>query len=250
MKFSRNLYFHYQRHFDLIKCYASAKIYLSPASDCVEVWNEISQNLAHLEGSSHKNSILRNSRPFYNRFYEININHTLLWFSQASYLKKKKKKKKYFRLYWGSSKVMFKKISQNFCQKSFKILLYLTDFSPQLMACMVSCFHFVHLYVCLYIKFWFVHGSIYNEHCLLKLLIHIGCHISTVINIDCHISTVFILIPKHLCANSNDSKPTHPHHCAPPTKLFVFFSSGTNLLYHIDYTVKIPYKQTWHSLLS
>ena len=41
------------------------------------------------------------------------------------------------RLCWGSSKVMFKKISQNFCQISLKILPYLTDdFSPQLMACM------------------------------------------------------------------------------------------------------------------
>ena len=28
------------------------------------------------------------SRTFYNRFYEeININHTLLWFSQASYMR-------------------------------------------------------------------------------------------------------------------------------------------------------------------
>ena len=45
----------------------------------------------------------------------------------------------------GSSKVMFKKISEFFfCQISLKILPYLTDFSPQLMACMgvTVIFHF------------------------------------------------------------------------------------------------------------
>ena len=51
----------------------------------------MSQNLAHLEGNYHKNSNLTEfSDSFYNRFYkEVNINHTLLWFSQASYMKKK-----------------------------------------------------------------------------------------------------------------------------------------------------------------
>ena len=44
--------------------------------------------------------------------------HTLLWFSQASYMKKKN-----FRLYWGSSKWMFKKISQNFAKFPFKFCL-------------------------------------------------------------------------------------------------------------------------------
>ena len=47
--------------------------------------------------------------------------------------------KKDLRLYWGSSKVMFKKISQNFVKSPLKIWPYLTDFSPQLMACMCSC---------------------------------------------------------------------------------------------------------------
>ena len=58
-------------------------------------------------------------RPFYNRFYEeININSTLLLFSQASYMKKKD-----FRLYWESSKVMFQKISQNFVKSPLKSCL-------------------------------------------------------------------------------------------------------------------------------
>ena len=69
------------------------------------LWDKILQNLAHLEGNSHKNfksHII--FRPFYNRFYEeININHTLLWFSQTYYMKKDL-----------SFNVMFKKISQNF----------------------------------------------------------------------------------------------------------------------------------------
>ena len=48
--------------------------------------------LAHLEGNSHKKfKSHRIFSPFYNRFYEeININHSLLWLSQASYMKKKR----------------------------------------------------------------------------------------------------------------------------------------------------------------
>ena len=41
-----------------------------------------------------------------------------------------------FWLFWGSSKVIFIQISQNFNQISLKNLPYLTDFSPRLMACM------------------------------------------------------------------------------------------------------------------
>ena len=76
--------------------------------------------LAPLEGNSHKKfKSHRIFSPFYNRFYEeININHSLLWLSQASYMKKKD-----FRLYWGSSKVMFKKISQNFVKSPLKFCL-------------------------------------------------------------------------------------------------------------------------------
>ena len=75
------------------------------------LWDKISQNLVHLEGNSHKKFWShRIFRPFYNRFYEeININHTLLWSSQASHMKKED-----LRLYCGKTKVMFKKISQNF----------------------------------------------------------------------------------------------------------------------------------------
>ena len=73
------------------------------------LWDKISQNLVHREGNSHKKfKSHRIFRPFYNRFYEeINMNNTLLWFSQASYMKIKSLE---FRLYWESSKVMFKKI--------------------------------------------------------------------------------------------------------------------------------------------
>ena len=54
--------------------------------------------------------------PFYNRYHEeINLNHTLLLFF-TSILQGKKD----FRLYWGSSKVMFKKNLTDFCQISRK----------------------------------------------------------------------------------------------------------------------------------
>ena len=78
------------------------------------LWDKISQNLAQLEGNSHKKfKYHRIFRSIYNGFYEeINIYHTLMWFSQAENLMK-------------------------FCQISLKILHYLTDFSPQLMAYML-----------------------------------------------------------------------------------------------------------------
>ena len=84
------------------------------------LWDKISQNLAHLEGNSHKKfRSHRIFKPIYNRFYEeININHTLLRFSQASDMKTKD-----FRLYWGSSEVMFKKISQNFIESHLEFCL-------------------------------------------------------------------------------------------------------------------------------
>ena len=87
------------------------------------LWDKISQNLANLEGNSHKTvKSHRIFRLLFNIFYEeINI----------SFLHELKD----FRQYWRSSKVMFKKLSQNFV-KSPLILPYLTDFSPQLMACM------------------------------------------------------------------------------------------------------------------
>ena len=77
------------------------------------LWDKISQKLAYLEGNSHKNSNLTEFFwSFYNRVYEeIKINQMLLWCSQANYMKKTNNN---FRLYWGSSEVMLKKISQNF----------------------------------------------------------------------------------------------------------------------------------------
>ena len=83
------------------------------------LWDKIWQNFALRECTSHKKiQISQNFQIIYKRFYEeININHTQLWFSQASYMKKD------FRLYWGSSKVMFKKISQNFVNSPLKFCL-------------------------------------------------------------------------------------------------------------------------------
>ena len=52
------------------------------------LWDEISQSLANLEANSHK--IFKSHRIFrqsYNTLYEeININHTLLCLSHASYI--------------------------------------------------------------------------------------------------------------------------------------------------------------------
>ena len=48
-----------------------------------------SQNLAHLDRISHKNSNLKEFSDHFRFYEEININHTLLWFSQASYIKKR-----------------------------------------------------------------------------------------------------------------------------------------------------------------
>ena len=109
-------------------CYKEVVVYVMSGYGYLEVfqkvswhtcqishWDKISQNLAHLEGNSHKKfKSHRIFRPFYNRFYEeININHTLLWFSQAFYMKKKN-----LRLNWG-----FKKISQNFVKSPLKFCL-------------------------------------------------------------------------------------------------------------------------------
>ena len=72
-------------------------------------------------------------RPCYNTFFEeININNTLLCLSQASYISVNKG----VWLFLGSSKVIFVKNLTGFDQIYLKILPYLTDFSPQLMACM------------------------------------------------------------------------------------------------------------------
>ena len=73
-------------------------------------------------------------RKFKNTFYkEIIINHTLLCLSQVSYIKIKA-----FWLLWGSS-TGFCENPVQFYQISLKILVYLTDFSPQFMACMYTC---------------------------------------------------------------------------------------------------------------
>ena len=92
---------------------------------CLTLWDKISQNLAHLEANSLK--IFKSHRIFrpsystsfeeINKLFHLNID---------------------FWLCWRSSKVIFVKISQNFIKISLKNLPYLTDFSPQLMACMAG----------------------------------------------------------------------------------------------------------------
>ena len=84
------------------------------------LWDKISQNLAFLEGNSHKKfKSHRIFRPFYNTFLWRNKHksHTVVVFT--SFLNENKD----FRLYWGNSKVMFKKISQNFVKSPLKFCL-------------------------------------------------------------------------------------------------------------------------------
>ena len=64
---------------------------------------------------------------------EINIKHTLLWFSQASYMKEKR----HMTIFREPQSDVQENLPE-FCQISLKILPYLTDFSPQIMACMKS----------------------------------------------------------------------------------------------------------------
>ena len=65
----------------------------SPYMPCLTLWDKIPQNLVHLEANSHK--IIKSRRifrPSYTTFYEeitYNVNHTLLFLSQDSYIKVK-----------------------------------------------------------------------------------------------------------------------------------------------------------------
>ena len=95
--------------------------------------DKISQNLAYLEANSHK--IFQISQNF-----QIILQH-ILWRNNhkshfvvfiLSFLHLNKG----FYLFWWSLKVIFVKNLTEFCQISLKNLPYLTDFSPQLMACM------------------------------------------------------------------------------------------------------------------
>ena len=82
-------------------------------------------------------------RPSYNTCYEeININHTLLCLSQAFYIKIKT-----FDYFGGAPNGFCKNLTE-FYQFSLKNFPNLTDFSPQLMACMFSAF--LHNICCLY----------------------------------------------------------------------------------------------------
>ena len=88
------------------------------------------------------------------------MKHTLLRLSQASYIKIKA-----FWLLWGELQSDFSDNLTEFYQISLKILVYLTDFSPQFMACMtltVACLTQVHhpLYLRLYIEETMKHKQI------------------------------------------------------------------------------------------
>ena len=83
-------------------------------------------------------------RPSYNTFNEeINIHHTLLWLSQTSYIIIK---------VFGELQSDLCKNHTEFYQISLKNLPHLTEFSPQLMACMCMwfgcnpCFNFCHFF--------------------------------------------------------------------------------------------------------
>ena len=98
------------------------------------LWDKISQNLALLKADSYKifksHRILRTSK---NTFYkEIIINHTLLCLSHISYIKINP-----FLVIFGEFQSDFCENLTVFYQIFLKILVYLTDFSPQFMACML-----------------------------------------------------------------------------------------------------------------
>ena len=135
---------------------------------CLTLWDKISQNLAHLEANSHK--IFKSHRifrPSYSTFFEeVNINHILLsprkyWLITQEAVAPsrhdwkivdwdvKPQHKTFCCVYHklltfkyrgltilGALQSDFCKHLTEFYQISLKNLPYLTDFSPQLMACM------------------------------------------------------------------------------------------------------------------
>ena len=116
-----------------VKQYFMWSGYCVPYMPYLTLWDKISQNLAHLEANSHKifNSH-RIFRPSYNTFYEeMNLHHTLLCLSQTSYI---------------IIKAFDYFIQSDFCKTSLKNLPHPTDFSPQLMACMVCRAGKLHLF--------------------------------------------------------------------------------------------------------
>ena len=100
---------------------------------CLTLWDKISQNLTHLEANSHK--IFQTSQNFQTILQHIlwrnkHKSHFVLFITVFWHLNKG------FWLFWGSSKSDFCKNLPEFYQISHKNLPDLTDFSPQLMACM------------------------------------------------------------------------------------------------------------------
>ena len=82
------------------------------------LWDKISQNLAHLEANSHK--IFQISQIFQTIFQHIlrrnkHKSHFVVFITSFLHLNKS------FWIFWGSSKVIFIKISQNFIKSPLKI---------------------------------------------------------------------------------------------------------------------------------
>ena len=95
------------------------------------LWDKISQNLAHLEANSHK--IFKIFRQSYKHILWRNKHksHYVVFITSSLHLNKS------FWLLWRSSKVIFYKNLTEFYQISLKNLTHLTDFNPQLMACVL-----------------------------------------------------------------------------------------------------------------
>ena len=97
--------------------FAKAGYIWVPYMPYLTLWDRISQNLDHLEGNSHKK--IRISQNFQTIIQQIlwrnkHKSHTIVVFTSSVH------EIKDFRLYLGSSKVMFKKISQNFVKSPLK----------------------------------------------------------------------------------------------------------------------------------
>ena len=105
-----------------------------PYMPYLTLWEKISQNLAHLEANSRK--IFQISQNFQNILQQIlwrnKYNSNFVVFI-TSFLHLSKG----FWLFWGSSKVIFGKISQNLIKSRLNTCI-ISDFSPQLMAFMIA----------------------------------------------------------------------------------------------------------------
>ena len=98
------------------------------------LWDKISQNLVHLEANSHKIfQITQNFQTILQHILWRNKHKSHFVVFIASFLHSNKG----FLVIFGELQSDFCKTLTEFYQISLKNLLYLTDFNPQLMACMV-----------------------------------------------------------------------------------------------------------------